>query len=192
MMIIDLITYDLKVAVLIAVFYLFYQLLLARETTHTLNRVILLAAIALSFVLPLCVVTIHVAAPLVPRGDGGELLLPTALAPQTFDTPEPTTTFLMREEQWWQLLGILLAAGILTRLFIVGRDCWRLHRLIANGEQHVLSSGTKVCVVDAPVSPFSWMHTVVLPRAEWLSQSASVLPTKRRMCVIVIATTYCS
>ena len=175
MMIIDLITYDLKVAVLIAVFYLFYQLLLARETTHTLNRVILLAAIALSFVLPLCVVTIHVAAPLVPRGDGGELLLPTALAPQTFDTPEPTTTFLMREEQWWQLLGILLAAGILTRLFIVGRDCWRLHRLIANGEQHVLSSGTKVCVVDAPVSPFSWMHTVVLPRAEWLSQSASVL-----------------
>ena len=175
MMITNLITYDLKVAVLIAVFYLFYQLLLARETTHTLNRVVLLAAIVLSLVLPLCVVTIHVAALPVPLGDGGELMFPTTLAPQPFNTPEPTTIFLMREELWWQLLGILLAAGIMTRLFVVGRNCWKLHRLIASGERHILSSGTKVCVVDAPVSPFSWMHTVVLPRAEWQSQSASVL-----------------
>lgn len=46
-MLTDLIYYDLKVATLIAVFYLFYQLLLARETTHTLNRAVLLSGIAL-------------------------------------------------------------------------------------------------------------------------------------------------
>ena len=58
-MLTDLIFYDLKVAALIAVFYLFYMLLLARETTHTLNRAVLLSGIALSVVLPLCIITFH-------------------------------------------------------------------------------------------------------------------------------------
>ena len=58
-MLTDLIYYDLKVATLIAVFYLFYQLLLARETTHTLNRAVLLSGIALSAVLPLYIITLY-------------------------------------------------------------------------------------------------------------------------------------
>ena len=58
-MLTDLIFYDLKVAALIAVFYLFYMLLLARETTHTLNRAVLLSGIVLSVVLPLCIITFH-------------------------------------------------------------------------------------------------------------------------------------
>ena len=40
--------YDLKVAVLLGVFYMFYRLLMARETFHRLNRVVLLASLALS------------------------------------------------------------------------------------------------------------------------------------------------
>ena len=51
--------YDLKVAVLIAVFYMFYRLLAARETFHRLNRVVLLGSIVLSLLLPLCEVTVH-------------------------------------------------------------------------------------------------------------------------------------
>ncbi|MBQ2497463.1 MAG: hypothetical protein II509_02290, partial [Prevotella sp.] len=51
--------YDLKVALLIAVFYMFYRLLAARETFHRLNRMVLLASLALSLLLPLCVVTVH-------------------------------------------------------------------------------------------------------------------------------------
>ena len=51
--------YDLKVAVLIAVFYMFYRLLLSRETFHQVNRVVLLATAVASFILPLCIVTLH-------------------------------------------------------------------------------------------------------------------------------------
>ena len=39
----SLLTYNLRVAVVMAVFYLFYRLLLSRETFHRLNRVVLLA-----------------------------------------------------------------------------------------------------------------------------------------------------
>ena len=55
----DFLIYDGKVAVLIAVFYMFYRLMLARETFHRVNRVVLLTTAVASFVLPLCVITMH-------------------------------------------------------------------------------------------------------------------------------------
>ena len=55
----EFLIYDLKVAVLVAVFYMFYRLLLSCETWHRMNRVVLLTTAVASFVLPLCVVTIH-------------------------------------------------------------------------------------------------------------------------------------
>ena len=39
---IEFLIYDLKVAVLLAVFYMFYRLMLARETFHHVNRIVLL------------------------------------------------------------------------------------------------------------------------------------------------------
>ena len=44
----DFLIYDLKVAALIAVFYMFYRLLLSRETFHRLNRMVLLTTAAAS------------------------------------------------------------------------------------------------------------------------------------------------
>lgn len=175
MMITDFIYYDLKVAALIAVFYLFYQLLLARETMPSLNRAVLLTAIALSLVLPLCVVTIHVSAPLAPIADRGGFTTPMDLVAPPSATQKPTAATPLGAELWGSILGTILAAGILIRLSVVARSCWQLHRLIANGERHILPSGTQVCVVESPVAPFSWMHTVVLSRAEWLSLSPYVL-----------------
>ena len=36
----DFLIYDVKVAVLIAVFYMFYRLMLAHETFHSVNRLV--------------------------------------------------------------------------------------------------------------------------------------------------------
>lgn len=55
----EFLQYDIRVAVLIAVFYMFYRLLLSRDSLHQLNRFVLLGTAVASFVLPLCVVTIH-------------------------------------------------------------------------------------------------------------------------------------
>ena len=58
-MVTQFLTYDLKVAVLLAVFYFCYRLLMERETLHHLDRLVLLSTLALSMVLPLCVITLH-------------------------------------------------------------------------------------------------------------------------------------
>ncbi len=54
----ELMIYSLKVGVCLAVFYLFFKLLLSRETFHRFNRTVVLGALSLSFVLPVCVITV--------------------------------------------------------------------------------------------------------------------------------------
>ena len=165
MLLTDLIYYDLKVAALIAMFYLFYMLLLARETTHTLNRAVLLGGIALSAVLPLCVVTIHKTLPLPLPASEESMYNIAGMVADEVTTPLPQREG-SGEGLLLGLLAAILLAGILIRLLYVAKGYWKLHQLIRDGEQHTLPSGTRVCVVDASVAPFSWMHTVVLSRAD--------------------------
>ncbi len=54
----EFILYQGKTALVLAVFYMFYRLLLSKETFHRFNRIVLLGTAALSFILPLCVITI--------------------------------------------------------------------------------------------------------------------------------------
>lgn len=54
-----LLIYTGKVAALLAAFYLFYKLLLSRETLHRLNRRVLVGILFLSALLPFCILTIH-------------------------------------------------------------------------------------------------------------------------------------
>ena len=56
---ISFLIYEGKVAIALAVFYMFYRLMLRKETFHRLNRVVLVGTVVLAFVLPLCIITIH-------------------------------------------------------------------------------------------------------------------------------------
>ena len=165
-MLTDLIFYDLKVAALIAVFYLFYMLLLARETTHTLNRAVLLSGIALSVVLPLCIITFH-------RTEVVEYSLPSVTVASNVSAAMPQP--MEQSFDWTVLLTVILLSGTLLRLVFIALSYRILNKMIRDSEKHTLQSGTRVCVVDAPIAPFSWMRNVVLSRADWLSQSDSIL-----------------
>ena len=48
-----IVTYELKTAAVLAVFYLFYNILLTHETFHRVNRIVLLCSSIAAFVLPL-------------------------------------------------------------------------------------------------------------------------------------------
>ena len=87
----DFLIYDAKVAVLIAIFYMFYRLVLARETFHRVNRLTLLLTAIASFVLPLCVITLHktVTVEAVPMVSVGDVQMEVAAD---------------AGPEWWQLL----------------------------------------------------------------------------------------
>lgn len=160
----DLIYYDLKVAALISTFYLFYMLLLARETTHKFNRVVLLLGIVLSAVLPLCIVTLHQSVVI----DNNQQTMTTA-----HTVSIPTAEVSEQAFDWTIPLTVVLLSGTLARLAFLTQSYRRLHRMIRHGERHTLPSGIRVCVVDAPIAPFSWMHTVVLSRTDWQSLASA-------------------
>ncbi len=165
---IEFLTYDLKVAVLIAVFYMFYRLLLSRETFHRVNRVVLLATAVASFVLPLCVITLHKT--VVVSGGSG---LVTLDGFGVTEVVEPQTPL------WQTVAVVLFFAGMAASLGFTLYNIFQVWRLISRSEHHQQPDGTVVCVADREVSPFSWMHFIVLSPSDYEAQDASVLAHER-------------
>ena len=157
--------YDLKVAALLVVFYMFYRLLLERTSLVHFNRVVLLLTAVLSFVLPLCIITVHeyveaipVTATTVETAGNGIL----QQAPVSFwSVYGPRLTF---------LLTVVLFGGMLIRTGIVVRSFLNLKKLISNSEKQTLADGVVMAITDEPVAPFSWMRTVVMNRSDYASQ----------------------
>ena len=163
----DFLTYDAKVAVLIAVFYLFYRLVLSKETFHRVNRVVLLLTAVMSFVLPLCVITMHetVVVAAMPAVEIGEVQAVVADKP---DTP------------LWQIaLPVLFIIGVVTTLGYTVTSLANLMLLIRHSEKHRQEDGVVICVTDRKVSPFSWFHYIVLSRQDYTEHDAAVLAHER-------------
>ena len=168
----EFLSYDLKVAVLIAAFYFCYRLLMERDTLHRLNRVVLLVTLVLSLVLPLCVVTFHETQWMEP--------LPVD------DQAEPDVAELgpavpaVPARQWWQLaLTVVVVGGMVLRLAYLLRSYAMLRRMLRNGEEHRLDDGVRLVVVDQPVAPFSWMNTIVVNRQDYAERNALLLIHER-------------
>ena len=164
----EFLVYDLKVAVLIAVFYMFYRLLLSRETFHRVNRVVLLATAVLSFVLPLCVITLH--RTVVVSASAGAVSF-DGLGAQVADEPQTPL--------WQSAVIALFFVGLVATLGYTLQSVLRVWMLISRSEQHPQPDGTVVCVADGDVSPFSWMHYIVLSRSDYEADNASILAHER-------------
>ena len=165
----EFLTYDLKVAALLAVFYMFYRLLLSHETFHRVNRVVLLLTAILSFVLPLCVITIHKTVVVdMPKAniDFGGMTMMTEEA-------EPQAPF-------WQTAAIVVFfIGLVVTLGYTLQSILRVWLLIRHSEQHPQNDGTVICVAKGDVSPFSWMRYIVLSQSDYEAQDASILAHER-------------
>ena len=164
----DFLIYDLKVAVLIIVFYMFYRLMLARETYHRVNRIVLLATAVLSFVLPLCVITMHetVTMQTVPTVEVGDMQMQVVA-----DEEVPL---------WQSILPVLYIIGVAA---VVMHTVWSILKvvsLIKHCEQHPLDDGITLCVTgNAEVAPFSWMRYIVMNRSDYEAQNDAILAHER-------------
>ncbi len=163
-------TYDLKVAVLIVVFYMFYRLLLSRETFHRVNRMVLLATAIASFILPLCVITLHKT---VVMSGGGGMVVIDQFSPVVAEVAEPQTPL-------WQTLAIVaFFVGLIVTLGHTVVGILKVCRLISHSEHHRQADGSVICVTESDVSPFSWMNYIVLSRNDYEAQDAFILAHER-------------
>lgn len=155
-------TYELKVAVLIAVFYIFWRLLVANETWHRLNRIVLLSTALASFVLPLCVITIHQTVEVMPPV-ADTLPLPTDETAMPMESvPIVTNTETERPFNWLLPLTIIYIIGVVVVLSKMLLSLWRLHRMRAESKVHPLPDGYLMAVCEKVSTPFSWWNTVFM------------------------------
>jgi len=174
----DFLIYEGKVAAALLVFYLFYRFLLKKETFHRFNRVVLVGTAVLSFVLPLCIITIHkqvevasvapmsAAVPLTPESAGAETALPeSGWAPVTASSAP-----------WWPTaLAILFWAGVAFVLIRVIISILSVLKIVRQGTFIREEDGCRIIVTERDIDPFSWMKYIVLSRKDWESDHAPIL-----------------
>ena len=168
---IDFLIYDAKVAMLIAVFYMFYRLMLAHETFHRVNRIVLLLTALASYVLPLCVITMHKTVKIegLPMVTLDDLQMNAVLAESVAETP-----------LWQILLSTLFIIGMVVTLSHTLMSMFRILMLIKRCEKHLQSDGITICVTEnAQIAPFSWMNYIVLNRNDYEILDSAILAHER-------------
>ncbi|MBR4365114.1 MAG: TonB family protein [Prevotella sp.] len=170
----DFLIYDVKVAVLIAVFYMFYRLMLAHETFHRVNRLVLLTTAVASFVLPLCVFTMHKTVMVdYDYSQLGELAMNESVVSVVPTDNQPSVILTT-------VLPILFVLGMLATLVHTLISLIRIQLLIHRSEKHPQEDGTVICVTgNTELSPFSWMHYIVMNRSDYEAQDAAILTHER-------------
>ena len=165
--------YILKTSVCLAVFYLFYRLLLSKETFHRFNRLALLGVLLLSCLVPFIEVTTQ---------EASEMSQPFLSLEEMFlmVEPAPMTTEASAPFPWRALLLLVYLLGI---LFFLGRHLWslgRMLRLLRSSHKESLEDGITLFVHDAKeVAPFSWMKSIAISKYDLEENGDAVLTHER-------------
>lgn len=163
----DLMIYSLKVGGCLAVFYLFFKLLLSRETFHRFNRIVLLGAMVLSFVLPLCVITVYRELPVLPESPAEEAVTTVAAEPPAEPFP------------WEKLAGGAFVAGAVVTLLGTCCSLFGVVRLVRRGSRERLEDGSVLVRTDRAVTPFSWGRYIVMSGKDLAENGDAILLHER-------------
>ena len=170
--------YIIKSAVCLAVFYLFYKLLMSRETFHRFNRFALLGLLVLAAVLPLARISLEqpAADTVYPTVVLEEVLASAAVAaPETDEAPGLL-------EQGIAAALLVYVAGI---LFFAIRNIWvfrKIRGITRRGKKEKLTDYLPECTTKAVLSvteeelaPFSWMNHIVISRRDLQENGTEIL-----------------
>ena len=163
----DLMIYSLKVGGCLAVFYLFFKLLLSRETFHRFNRIVLLGAMVLSLVLPLCVITVYRELPVLPESPAEEAVTTVAAEPPAEPFP------------WEKLAGGAFVAGAVVTLLGTCCSLFGVVRLVRRGSRERLEDGSVLVRTDRAVTPFSWGRYIVMSGKDLAENGDAILLHER-------------
>ena len=171
--------YILKSSVCLAIFYLFYRLLLARETFHRFNRFSLLGILLLSCLLPLVEVSVKQETEVHQTMLTLEQLLMMADAVNATEAGASAETATVT---WIQVALLVYLAGIVFFAFRNVYSLVRLLMLLKSGKKEDIGSylpGRKervtLIVHNCDIAPFSWMGYIVISRKDLEENGREIL-----------------
>ena len=166
--------YILKASVCLALFYLFYRLLLSKETFHRFNRLALLGLLVLSCAVPFMEVTVQ---------ESSEMAQPFLALEEMMGMMEVEPAGVLDETPmyfpWKELLLLLYVGGI---LFFFIRHLWslgRMVRLLRTCRKEKVEEGITLYIHQEKVAPFSWMKMIVLSEDDLEENGKAILTHER-------------
>ena len=165
--------YILKSSVCLVLFYLFFRLLLSKETFHRFNRMALLGVLFFSLLIPCIEVTTRHQVEVQQAVLSIEQLLLMAeleATPANVGAVQETSAI-----SWVQIVLLVYLAGI---LFLACRNIYSLiclFRLIHSGKHEKLEKGVTLVVHNQEIVPFSWMKYIVISRKDLEENGREIL-----------------
>ena len=165
--------YILKSSVCLVLFYLFFRLLLSKETFHRFNRMALLGVLFFSLLIPCIEVTTRHQVEVQQAVLSIEQLLLMAeleTTPANVGAVQETSAI-----SWVQIVLLVYWAGI---LFLACRNIYSLiclFRLIHSGKHEKLEKGVTLVVHNQEIAPFSWMKYIVISRKDLEENGREIL-----------------
>ena len=165
--------YILKSSVCLVLFYLFFRLLLSKETFHRFNRMALLGVLFFSLLIPCIEVTTRHQVEVQQAVLSIEQLLLMAeleATPANVGAVQETSVI-----SWVQIVLLVYWAGI---LFLACRNIYSLiclFRLVHSGKHEKLEKGVTLVVHNQEIAPFSWMKYIVISRKDLEENGREIL-----------------
>ena len=166
-----LLIYIMKSAVCLAVFYLFYKLLMSRETFHRFNRFSLLGLMIICSIIPFVKISIDSPTESVQGAVSMDELL-TAPVIINSDIAPQTNDYSAME----YVIVLATAIYIIGILFFTAREIFQFRKVLninCKGTEEDISlyinnnvKNIKLIVTDENISPFSWMNRIVISRTD--------------------------
>ena len=162
--------YILKASVCLALFYLFYKVLLSKETFHRFNRLALLGILALSCLLPAVKIAISEPTALNQTVSDLESLLMLAELNAGTEAAETVSRFGWQEA----MVSIYLIGAFcccIKSLIGIGRIC----TVIRRNRKERLADGSILVRYPGKIAPFSWMHYIVMPDTDLQEDNRAIV-----------------
>ena len=162
-----LLVYQIKVGLCLIAFYLLFRLLLSHDTLHRFNRLLVLAMVGLSLVLPWVRVSMEQPSPVAE----GMVVIEELLAVQPVATELQPAGRVAGLSLAYLIYYIGAAVVLLWHLASALRLHWLMQRAVSKEQ----SGGAVVCVMQDDVAPFSYLNHIVISQRDYREHSQEIL-----------------
>ncbi len=158
------VSYIIVSAIALLTLWIAYRWALADENQHTFNRFVLLSIYGVSTIFPAVAAIRFGSVSHVPSVALGEI---TA----TLAEIQPAAPAL----KWTAVVVAVYFVGVFAMSVMTAATWFRLSRIVARGERRQCGRFTLVLTDDNTLSPFSWLHYVVMSRDDYESDGRVIV-----------------
>ena len=165
----EIFVYILKSSLCLAIFYLFFKLMLCRETFHRFNRIVLLSLFLISLLIPFIRITFSHQTPYSDLALNLDYLL--SMAEVVTENPEPAP----KGNSIIVTLIIFYVAGAIVTSLFSAISFIRMFMLFSSGKRVKVSREYTLITHRNSVAPFSWMKYIVISENDYLENGKEII-----------------